>query len=225
MYRNILWDLDNTILDFDKAERAAFDTVIAELGVGPTQEIAELYSRINLSQWKLLELGRHTLAEIKRNRYRLLFEAIGIDASPEDATARFEELLGGRYDLVDGAKALLQELYGKYRLYIASNGTLAVQKKRIAGADIARYFDGVFISQELGANKPDTAFFDGCFERIPDFSGAETVIVGDSLTSDILGGNRSGIDTVWFNPKRQDNAGEARPTYEIHTLEEIKSIL
>lgn len=224
MYRNILLDLDDTILDFHRAEGEAFRSVMLELGVEPTRELVRLYSRINMSQWKLLELGKLTLAETKVNRYRLLFAECGIEASPQEATARYEELLSTAYYTVDGAVELLQSLYGRYRLYIATNGTPKVQRSRIAGAGISKYFDGVFISAELGASKPDRDFFEACFRNIPDFQREETVIVGDSLTSDIRGGKNAGIDTVWYNPRGLENDGGVTPTREARGMEEIEKI-
>ena len=108
-----------------------------------------------------------------------------------------------------GAPELLEELYRKYRLYIVSNGTAKVQEGRIGSSGIAKYMDGIFISQILGANKPDKQFFDICFAEIPDFSLSETVIIGDSLSSDIKGGINAGITTVWFNPKRIENDSDS----------------
>ena len=224
MYRNILLDLDDTILDFHRAEGEAFRSVMLELGVEPTQELVKLYSRINMSQWKLLELGKLTLAETKVNRYRLLFAECGIEASPHEATARYEKLLSTAYYTVEGAVELLQSLYGRYRLYIATNGTPGVQRSRIAGAGISKYFDGVFISAELGASKPDRGFFEACFRNIPDFQREETVIVGDSLTSDIRGGKNAGIDTVWYNPRGLENDGDVTPTREARGMDEIEKI-
>lgn len=225
MYRNILFDLDNTLLDFNRAEREALSSVISGLGVKPTQELVSLYSRINLSQWKRLELGELTLAETKVNRFRLFFEAIGVDASPKAATAEFEAQLHNGFYMVSGARELLRDLYGKYRLYIASNGTASVQRSRIEGADISGFFDGVFISQELGAKKPDADFFEKCFQGIAGFVREETLIVGDSLTSDILGGHNAGIASVWYNPQKHCNTENIMPTYEIERLDDLKAVL
>ncbi|MCM1308246.1 MAG: YjjG family noncanonical pyrimidine nucleotidase [Butyrivibrio sp.] len=225
MYRNILFDLDNTLLDFNKAEEDALSLVLLGLGVEPARELIGLYSRINLSQWKRLELGELTLEETKVNRFRLFFEELGLDASPQRATAEFEELLHGGFYTVCGARELLRDLYGSFRMYIASNGTASVQRSRIKGADIADFFDGVFISQELGAKKPDAEFFEKCFRAIPDFAGEETLIVGDSLTSDIRGGINSGIDTVWYNPMGRDKEENVMPVYEISRLEDLKAVL
>lgn len=130
----------------------------------------------------------------------------------------------GHY-FMPGAPELLGELYGKYRLYIVSNGTAKVQEGRIGSSGIAKYMDGIFISQILGANKPDKQFFDICFAEIPDFSLSETVIIGDSLSSDIKGGINAGITTVWFNPKGIENDNDIKPDYTINELSEVPGLL
>ena len=130
----------------------------------------------------------------------------------------------GHY-FMPGAPELLGELYGKYRLYIVSNGTAKVQEGRIGSSGIAKYMDGIFISQILGANKPDKQFFDICFAEIPDFSLSETVIIGDSLSSDIKGGIKAGITTVWFNPKGIENDSDIKPDYTIKELSEVPGLL
>ena len=139
--------------------------------------------------------------------------------------ARYEEYLAREHVFVPGAPALLEALYGKYRMYIVSNGTAKIQYSRIAGADIGKYFDGIFISEEIGYDKPDRAFFSYCFSQIPDFSREESVIVGDSLTSDMLGGRNAGVRTVWFNPaKKRDEIG-AMPDFEIQAPRQLLDIL
>ena len=86
-----------------------------------------------------------------------------------------------------GAEQLLETLHGKYHLYICSNGSKKVQDSRIASSGIAKCFDGIFISEELGLNKPDKRYFEACFAQIPDFKRESSIMVGDSLTSDIKG--------------------------------------
>lgn len=112
----------------------------------------------------------------------------------------YETFLGEGHYYIDGAEDLLKALYGRYRLYLASNGTMSVQQSRLASAGIAGLFDGIFLSEVIGADKPSKAFFAACFSQIPDFRKEETVIVGDSLTSDIQGGKNAGIGTVWYQP-------------------------
>lgn len=225
MIRNVLFDLDDTLFDFHKAEKIALTKTLVHFGIDPTEETLALYSTINAAHWKRLELGEISREEVKVGRYRELFKTIGVECDPVKATAYYESMLAIGHYFMPGAPELLEELYRKYRLYIVSNGTAKVQEGRIGSSGIAKYMDGIFISQILGANKPDKQFFDICFAEIPDFSLSETVIIGDSLSSDIKGGINAGITTVWFNPKRIENDSNIKPDYTIKELSEVPGLL
>lgn len=225
MIRNVLFDLDDTLFDFHKAEKIALTKTLVHFGIDPTEETLALYSTINAAHWKRLELGEISREEVKVGRYRELFKTIGVECDPVKATAYYESMLAIGHYFMPGAPELLEELYGKYRLYIVSNGTAKVQEGRIGSSGIAKYMDGIFISQVLGANKPDKQFFDICFAEIPDFSLSETVIIGDSLSSDIKGGINAGIITVWFNPKGIENDNDIKPDYTIKELSEVPGLL
>lgn len=225
MMRNVLFDLDDTLFDFHKAEKIALTKTLVHFGIDPTEETLALYSTINAAHWKRLELGEISREEVKVGRYRELFKTIGVECDPVKATAYYESMLAIGHYFMPGAPELLEELYGKYRLYIVSNGTAKVQEGRVGSSGIAKYMDGIFISQILGANKPDKQFFDICFAEIPDFSLSETVIIGDSLSSDIKGGINAGITTVWFNPKGIENDSDIKPDYTIKELSEVPGLL
>lgn len=225
MIRNVLFDLDDTLFDFHKAEKIALTKTLVHFGIDPTEETLALYSTINAAHWKRLELGEISREEVKVGRYRELFKTIGVECDPVKATAYYESMLAIGHYFMPGAPELLEELYRKYRLYIVSNGTAKVQEGRIGSSEIAKYMDGIFISQILGANKPDKQFFDICFAEIPDFSLSETVIIGDSLSSDIKGGISAGITTVWFNPKGIENDNDIKPDYTIKELSEVPGLL
>jgi HAD hydrolase, TIGR02254 family len=225
MIRNVLFDLDDTLFDFHKAEKIALTKTLVHFGIDPTEETLALYSTINAAHWKRLELGEISREEVKVGRYRELFKTIGVECDSVKATAYYESMLAIGHYFMPGAPELLEELYRKYRLYIVSNGTAKVQEGRIGSSGIAKYMDGIFISQILGANKPDKQFFDICFAEIPDFSLSETVIIGDSLSSDIKGGINAGITTVWFNPKRIENDNNIKPDYTIKELSEVPGLL
>lgn len=225
MIRNVLFDLDDTLFDFHKAEKIALTKTLVHFGIDPTEETPALYSTINATHWKRLELGEISREEVKVGRYRELFKTIGVECDPVKATAYYESMLAIGHYFMPGAPELLEELYRKYRLYIVSNGTAKVQEGRIGSSGIAKYMDGIFISQILGANKPDKQFFDICFAEIPDFSLSETVIIGDSLSSDIKGGINAGITTVWFNPKGIENDSDIKPDYTIKELSEVPGLL
>ena len=225
MIRNVLFDLDDTLFDFHKAEKIALTKTLVHFGIDPTEETLALYSTINAAHWKRLELGEISREEVKVGRYRELFKTIGVECDPVKATAYYESMLAIGHYFMPGAPELLEELYRKYRLYIVSNGTAKVQEGRIGSSGITEYMDGIFISQILGANKPDKQFFDICFAEIPDFSLSETVIIGDSLSSDIKGGINAGITTVWFNPKGIENDNDIKPDYTIKELSEVPGLL
>lgn len=225
MIRNVLFDLDDTLFDFHKAEKIALTKTLVHFGIDPTEETLALYSTINAAHWKRLELGEISREEVKVGRYRELFKTIGVECDPVKATAYYESMLAIGHYFMPSAPELLEELYRKYRLYIVSNGTAKVQEGRIGSSGIAKYMEGIFISQILGANKPDKQFFDICFAEIPDFSLSETVIIGDSLSSDIKGGINAGITTVWFNPKGIENDSDIKPDYTIKELSEVPGLL
>lgn len=225
MIMNVLIDMDDTILDFKKCEKSALKKTLALLDIEPTELVLSRYSEINDAQWKLLELGQITRAELKPRRYKLLFEEFGIDASAEEAAAAYEEKLSLEHSFMTGAEDALERLSKKYRLYIVSNGTASVQHRRIAGAGIEKYISGLFISQEIGFDKPSPEFFERAFAAVDGFSMAETVIIGDSLSADIKGGLNAGITTIWFNPNDAANTSGIAPDYEIKSLYELDELL
>ncbi|MBE6991391.1 MAG: noncanonical pyrimidine nucleotidase, YjjG family [Ruminococcaceae bacterium] len=225
MIKNLLFDLDDTILDFKKAESVALQNTLRMMGIEPEPRILLRYSEINQEQWKLLELGQITRAELKPRRYRILFEEFGLDASAEEAAATYEQQLGIGHYFMDGAEEALQRLSQSYRIYIVSNGTAVVQHSRIASSGIEKYISGLFISQEVGFDKPSPEFFSRVFDSIADFSKEETVIIGDSLSADIKGGLAAGITAIWFNPRKTANESGVVPHYELRHLSELDELL
>ncbi len=225
MIRNLFFDLDDTLLDFHRAEDIALRRTLSSLGTEPTDEIAARYSEINDRQWKMLERGERTREQVKLQRFQILLEEFGIPASAGEARDRYEENLSRGYYFMEGALPLLKELAPSFRLYLASNGTARVQHGRLESAGIEPYFQGIFISEEIGYDKPDVRFFEKCFEKIPSFSREETLMVGDSLTSDIRGGRAAGIRTCWYNPRGEENPTEEVPDFEIRELAQLPALL
>lgn len=225
MIKTIFFDLDNTILDFSKAEKNALSRTLIQMGIEPEEWVLKRYSELNQAQWKLLEQGKLNRSEVKVRRYRLLFDEIGSEVSPERAAKIYESLLGIGHYYMEGAEELLESLLGKYELYLVTNGTAVVQQGRIKSAGLKKYFADLFISEQIGFNKPDKRYFDFCFSKIAGFEKEKAIIIGDSLSSDIQGGKNAGIKTVWFNPSGQTNDSELTPDYEIKRLQEIKQVL
>ena len=200
MIDTILFDLDNTLLDFSKAERIALCHTLQQLNIPTHEKTLIRYSQLNQQQWELLEQGKITREQVKVRRYQQLFAELGVERSAEQAARIYEKQLGIGHYFIEGAEALLEQLCGRYRLYALTNGTASVQRSRSASAGLDRFFKEIFISEEVGVPKPQKVYFDYCFARIPGFRRETAILVGDSLTSDILGGRNAGVRTVWFNP-------------------------
>ena len=221
----LLIDLDNTILDFNAAERLALERALTELGVPFDEKVLELYHVLNIRHWEMLEDGLLTRDEVLVKRFEALYRELGVEADAFRTQEKYESKLSEGHWFVPGAEALLEALHGQYRLFICSNGVGSVQDGRIASAGIAPYFEDIFISERIGGNKPERAFFEACFARIPAFDRERTLILGDSLTSDIRGGVNAGIRSCWFNPQGRENHGPVFPDYEIRGLEEFPALL
>ena len=221
----VLLDLDDTILDFHRAEAAALARTLEQMGVAPEESIIRRYSQINARCWELLELGLISREKVLIGRFEMLFSELELERSGIEAQKIYEELLGKGHWFMPGAEELLEALYGKYPLYIVSNGNLSVQEGRIASSGIAKYFGEIFISQQIGFDKPRKEFFDACFARIPGFDRERSIIVGDSLTSDIRGGINAGIKTCWYNPRGKAARADIRPDYCITALHELPGLL
>lgn len=229
MFKTILLDLDNTILDFSAAEHAAVSKTFREIGLEPTEALIARYSEINQQQWECFERGEITRDTVLVRRFSLLFEELGLPLSAEDASQAVEDIYRGHLSeghyFIDGAPELLAYLAPKYELYLASNGVADTQYSRLASAGITHYFREIFISETTGHHKPERAYFDYCFAHIPDFDPARALIIGDSLTSDIRGGKNAGIATCWFNPARRENRSGICPDFEVHALSELYTLL
>lgn len=226
MIKYLFLDLDDTILDFKKAESIAIRRTMAAYGADPTDANAARYSQVNDLHWKALERGEMTRAQVLTGRFAMFFGELGIEIDPAAVAKTYETFLSqGHFFLPGAEETVKQKLFGKYKLYLASNGTAVVQKGRMTSADLYPYFDESFVSQELGHNKPTREYFEAAFARIPGFSREECLIVGDSLTSDIRGGINAGIKTCWVNPEHNPGREDIRPDYEIEALSQLPALL
>ena len=226
MIKYVLFDVDDTLLDFGKAESAAIGKTFERIGIPATEELIRRYSEINAQQWARFERGEISRERLLTERFDILFSELGVHNIPSEmAQACYEYLLGIGHYFVDGAEALLEALKDKYELYIVSNGNASVQDRRLKSAGIIPYFSDIFISERVGFNKPSAEFFDACFERIPGFERDKAIIVGDRLTSDILGGINAGVKTCWFNPKGEAPDPDIPADYEIKHLGELPALL
>ena len=225
MMEFLFLDLDDTILDFHKAERLAISRTFRSFGLEPTDQVLERYHVINRQHWERLERGELTRDQVLTGRFQMLFEELGIPAQPQAVAKGYEHNLGLGHYFLPGAKEALDALRGKYRLFLASNGTASVQHSRLTSAGLYPYFEKVFVSQALGANKPSRAFFDACAAQIPGFDPRKALMVGDSLTSDILGGINAGMKTCWVCPPEAQGRPDIVPDYRIEALSRLPELL
>ena len=225
MFEILLIDLDDTILDFKKQEHVAIRKTLRDAGLEPTEVVCARYSQINDWHWKQLEKGTITRDEVLYGRFRVLFGEMGIDADPVATSQAYMENLGSGHYFLPGAEEAIRSLGQKYRVFLASNGTSVVQKRRIKSAGLEEMVEGIFISQDAGVNKPGKGFFDYCFAHIPDFDIQKVWMVGDSLSSDILGGQNAGIPTCWVAPKDKVCTLEKQPDYRIESITELETLL
>ena len=225
MMEFLFLDLDDTILDFHKAERLAISRTFRSFGLEPTDQVLERYHVINRQHWERLERGELTRDQVLTGRFQMLFEELGIPAQPQAIAKGYEHNLGLGHYFLPGAKEALDALRGKYRLFLASNGTASVQHSRLTSAGLYPYFEEVFVSQALGANKPSRAFFDACAARIPGYDPRKALMVGDSLTSDILGGINAGMKTCWVCPRGAQGRPDIVPDYRIEALSQLPELL
>ena len=225
MIKFLLIDLDDTILDFQKAEHIGLCNTLRHYGVEPTEETISSYLQINQAYWHALERGEMTRKQVNEGRFETLFRQLGREVDGGACAAYYLSQLALTHDYLPGAEEAVRRLAQKYRLFVASNGNVAVQTPRMANSGLNVYIEKAFISEALGQNKPSKAYFDLCFAQIPDFDPKQAVMVGDSLTSDIQGGINAGIPTVWVNPSGKPNTTAIRPDYEIHNLSELEQLL
>ncbi len=226
MIKYIFFDLDETLFDFPLAERLAITETFTELGIDPTEENIERYSRINRLCWDGLERGELTRERLVILRFEMLFSELSrADLSPDVAQRLYENALGGQHPFIEGAEDVLSELCENYELYAVTNGLYSVQSRRIKDAELDRFFKGYFISEKLGYSKPDRRFFDAAFATLPCFDKNEAIVVGDSLQSDILGAKNAGLKSCLYNPKSKENKTGIIPDYQIKNLSELPGLL
>ena len=220
-YKTLLFDIDDTLFDFSIDQKIAFKKAMHNIGYECTDEMYKVYNEINLSMWRMLDEGKISLKELYIKRFELFFERYKINESPKKFNKELDYAFQETGTPIEGVKDLLDYLKGDYELAITSNGPKAQQYHRLKNADFDKYFSKIFISEELGYNKPDQKYFDIVFDNIENKDKSSIMIIGDSLTSDIIGGNNAGIDTCWYNAKKITNTTKAKPTYEIKSYIEL----
>lgn len=224
-YPYLLFDADNTLLDFSAAERFAFRRTCEENGLAWSPEHYETYRRINAALWADFDRGLRRKEELVVDRFRLYFAELGIDGDAVACQRTQERSLGLCAELLEGAEELCRRLSQTHRLYLVTNGMASVQRSRLSAAPITPYLSGVFISEEAGCAKPDTAYFDYVFAHIDGITRENCLLIGDSLTSDIQGANNYGIPCVWYDPAGLPLPEGYHADHIIRSLRELYAIV
>ncbi|MGV2875349.1 YjjG family noncanonical pyrimidine nucleotidase [Macrococcus capreoli] len=220
MYKYILMDLDNTLLDFNAGERDAFNKVLESERMHYSDELIQRYQQINGKLWQDLEAGNITRQQLLDTRFQKFFGSIGRTVDGVEKERIFRVTLNDSHVLIEGALALLQYLKSKDMIICsATNGVYHTQIQRMQASGIYEYFNHHFISEEIGYEKPDIRFFEHCFNTLQLDNQQEVLMIGDTLTSDILGAKNAGIDSCYFGFKASD------ATYTVRTLKEIEDII
>lgn len=223
-YTCIFFDIDNTLLDFNLAEKTAIKSVLAKHSLPDDDATAKLYSDINQTYWERFERCEIKKEEIFEGRFKTLITVLNSSADSAKMSQDYFESLRNYAFKIDGADDILTYLKSKgYKLYATTNGYALTQYKRIKSSGLEEYFDDIFVSEKIGHQKPSKEYFDRVIELIEEKDRDKMIVIGDSLSSDILGGINSEIDTCWYNPK--GNKSEYKIDYTVSSLNELKEIL
>ena len=223
-YTTLYFDLDNTLLDFSAAEHKAIRQLLSLHNLPITEEIVSTYSAINQTWWERFEKGEIKKQEIFVGRFRDLIARFGFEGDPTKMSEDYFEFLSQGSDMIDGADKVLKYVKEQgYTVCITTNGMSRTQYRRIDNCAIKQYFDYIFVSEDAGHQKPEKEYFEYAMANSPEKDKSKILVIGDSMSSDILGGINFGVDTCWLNPK--GNAERYKTTYEITNIMQICDIL
>lgn len=225
-YKYLLFDLDHTLLDFSQGEEVALTQLLESMKIEDSQAFKNYYRPMNQAMWKDLEKGLIKKQDLINTRFSRAFAHFGHQVDGKEMAERYQEFLGKQGQIYAGADQFLQELTERgYQIYAATNGVTYIQINRLLNSPIQTYFKDVFISEQMGTQKPSADFFEKIAEQIGCSDKSSFLMIGDSLTADIQGANNAGIDSVWYNPKNVANTSTAHPTYTVATYQELLELL
>ena len=224
-YSWLLFDLDNTLFDFDQSERYALRHTFAVHQLPYQPDYLATYHRINKACWEAFENGEIDQQTLREVRFKRFLAAIDCPADPNQLGATYLKTLASTEFVLPGARELLDNLQQQFQLVAVTNGLKEVQRPRIRQSKMAHYFREIIVSDEIGVSKPHAEFFDYTFSTIGHPAKTEVLIIGDNINSDIRGGLNYGISSCWYNPRQIANPTTLQPTYEVQHLKEIAKIL
>lgn len=226
-YTDILFDADNTLFDFTASSHLAFDDLLSHFGLKPDQDYYEIYRPINASVWTKLEKKEMVMDEVKTQRWKLFWEALGLNHDSKTSNDIYLDRLIHHCFLLEQTLSVLMDIQSHEGIssHIITNGMKESQRPRIKKLGIEEFFDTITVSDEIGFAKPDIRFFDHVFNLIKHNDKSRYLVVGDSLYSDIQGGINSGLATCWYNPTNKTNETDIKPDYEINDLSALIQII
>ncbi len=220
-YDILLTDIDNTLLDFTAGSHAGIRDVLSYLHIPFTQERLQQYLTINAGLWEAFERGEIEKSQIYPTRFQRYLDVLGVEEDPMKINGLYMDGVRKHVFYMPHCMEFLDAVHGKYKLYAVTNGETRTQEVRLANSGIGKYFDGVFISEQMGSKKPEAAYFDQVFAAIGPVDKRRCILLGDSLTSDMQGGRNAGVDTCLLGP----DTGDDRCDYVISDLMELLPIL
>lgn len=224
-YQYLLFDIDNTLMDFTAGEKTALFQTMDELGIAISESDYHKYLEINKAAWSRFETGELDSKGVQRVRFEDYAAYLGRERDQGNGmNARYVENLGQQAILLEGAMDLLAQLSRRYKLAVATNGLTLVQRARLQKSGFLPLLSGVFISQEMGVQKPDKAYYEQIMRAFGDDAREKYLMIGDSLSADIAGGVNAGIDTCWYHPAGAE-AAQPQPTYTVRGYEELLELL
>jgi YjjG family noncanonical pyrimidine nucleotidase len=221
----LLFDADNTLFDYDRAEPAALESAFQTCGLTYDPSCLAAYREINDALWQRFEQKQVSAQYITENRFGLFFEKLGLPGNPAAFNQAYLEAIGSQTVEIDGAREMLETVSRGHRLALISNGLARVQRKRLSLSRLGKFFPVVIISEEAGASKPDPKIFDAAFAQMGNPPKEKVLMIGDSLSADVAGALGYGLPACWFNPGHTDPGPDLRPTYVIHSLRDLPAIL
>lgn len=225
-FRTILFDADETLFDFIKSEQEAFYRSFLEVGIAINSDQLLIYREINEQLWLDYAQGRVSLESLRVERFARFLKILGVDIDPVVFSKRYIHFLGEGAYLLPGSEDVCRQLVERgYRIAIITNGIKEVQRSRIERSGLKSLLAGLFISEEIGFQKPDKRFFEHTLAALQIEDRSECLIVGDSLQADILGGINANMATCWFNPMHKSNDTAIEPTYQIDRIEQIFELI
>lgn len=225
-YLYLLFDADDTLFDFSKASSAAFSVLCRSQNIPDTPDVRQVYQEINHALWAAFDRGEVTKEYLTVERYARFLKALNLERDPVMCNREYLEALGQSVFPLPGAEEVCRTLAEQgHRMYIVTNAVASVQRTRLRKCSFGHVFAGAFISEEAGASKPSAQYFDYIRKCLPGITAENTLVIGDSLATDIRGANNAGLPCCWFNPKGVSRSGDLRIDYEIKDLRELLEIV